>query len=115
MRCIPTHVRMSSADPERPRAMCALLAELRTRHLDTGSDPMQIHQGVCWQYVCSTPFRRDDNAIIYLHVFYHAWHPVTDEPITIGIPATPAWWPDASCEMLSPPRSEPTARLRLVS
>jgi hypothetical protein len=105
---------MSSGDPELASAMCSLVDELRARGLATTSDPVQAHRGAQWSYVGSAPFREDDHTIIFIHIFQHACHPVTGDTVTFGIAASPAWWPDASCQTVLLPRSHPTAKLRLV-
>ena len=115
MLCIPTHVRATRDNPEIVRALCVLVAELRERGLTDGSDVAQPHRDARWQYLCSTPFRGDEGSIAYLHVFRHACHPATGEPLTLGVPAVSSWWPGADCEVLSPPKSGTKARLRLVS
>jgi hypothetical protein len=115
MLCIPTHVRTTSDDPELARALTALLAQLRARGLTKGSDVAQPHRGAQWRYVFSTPVGNDDGSIAYLHVFYHTCHPATSEPLALGVPAAPTWWPDARCEILSPRRSASRACLRLAS
>jgi hypothetical protein len=115
MLCVPTRVRAAPDDPEMARALCGLLVELRRRELTDGSDITQTHRGVRWQYLCSMPFRNDNGSLAYLHLFHHACHAATDGPLTLGIPASPSWWPDSSSEILSPRTSRPTARLRLVS
>ena len=109
MRCIPTYVRVPPKDPERVRALCALVVELCARHL--ADEEGHRH----WQYLCSTPFGREDGSVGYLHVFRHASHPTTGEPLTLGIAAARSWWPHEGCEILSPPRSRTKAQLRLVS
>jgi hypothetical protein len=115
MLCIPTHVRAHSDAPELVRAFCALLSELRRRGLGDGSDAAQAYRGVRWQYVWSRPFANADGSISYVHLFRHACHPATGEALAFGIRAAPEWWPDAGCAVLSPPKSEAKARLRLVS
>jgi hypothetical protein len=109
MRCIPTHVRAAPDDPERVRALCALVVELRARRL---ADEGGLAR---WQYLCSTPFGRKDGSVGYLHVFRDACNPDTGESLTLGIAAARSWWPHAGCEILSPPRSRMKAQLRLVS
>jgi hypothetical protein len=113
--CIPTHVRAAREDPELVRAWCALLADLRCRGLTDGSDVAQMNRGARWRYLRSTPYRSARADIVYLHLFCHECHPATHESVTIGVHAGRNWWPDDTAEVLSPPRSEPTASLRLVS
>ena len=115
MRCIPTRVRMTPEHPEFSRALCLLVAELRRRRLADGSDAVQLHDGASWHYLCSIPSRLDGRTLAYVHVFHHPYHPVTGEAVTLGIMASPTWWPDARCQVLAPRRSEPRARLQLVS
>lgn len=113
--CIPTHVRAARDDPELARAWCALITELRRRRLADASDVDQANRLARWRYLCSTPYAHASGAIVYLHVFRHECHPATDAPVVIGIPAERSWWPDRTAELLSLPRSPPTAALRLVS
>jgi hypothetical protein len=115
MLCIPTHVRVDAEAPELVRALCALLVDLRMRGLAIGSDVMQSHQDTSWQYLWSKPVRGADLSITYVHLFHHPCHPITGDALTLGVQASPRWWPDADCTVLSPPKSETKARLRLVS
>jgi hypothetical protein len=115
MLCIPTHVRVDAEAPELVRALCALLADLRACGLTAGSDVMQTHQDRSWQYLWSKPVRSADRSIGYVHLFHHPCHPATGEALTLAVEATPQWWPDADCTVLSPPKSKAKASLRLVS
>ena len=101
MLCISTLVGLSGDDPELVRARALLVARLKV----VGEDDAEA------AYLASTPFREDDGAIVYLHVFRvrigEAMHPV-------GIPAAPGWWPSPE-QSLAPRRTGPRAQLRLVS
>jgi hypothetical protein len=115
MLCIPTHVRVPSDDPELARATYVLLTELRAQGRFEDGDLAQPNQGRSWQYLCSTPYGRADGSVAYLHIFRHACHPSTGRPLTLSVPATASWWPDAGCEILQLPKTTVRARLRLVS
>jgi hypothetical protein len=115
MVCIPTHVRAAPEDRELARAWCALLLTLRSRGLTDGSDVAQVNRGARWRYLYSTPYVCERGQIIYLHLFGHDCHPETNTPLTIRIRSERSWWPDDDAEILSPPRSQRTGSLRLVS
>jgi hypothetical protein len=115
MVCIPTHVRAAPDDPELVRAWCALLTDRRCLGLAEGSDAAEVNDGARWSYRYSTPYVGERGDIVYVHLFRHERRPATHEPLTIGIHAARGWWPDEGAQVLSPPRSRPTASLRLVS
>jgi hypothetical protein len=115
MLFIPTHVRVPADDPELARATYVLLTELRAQGRFEEGDLAQPNEGRSWQYLCSTPYGRADGSVAYLHIFRHACHPSTGRPLTLSVPATASWWPDAGCEILQLPKTTVRARLRLVS
>lgn len=101
MLCIPTLVALAEGDPELVRARAMLLARVRA----AGEDDAEAN------YLASTPFREDDGAIVYVHVFRAR---IRETVHAVGIPAAPGWWP-ASEQSLAPRRTAPRAQLRLVS
>lgn len=112
MRCIPTRVLMAEKDPELVSAQARLRAHLAsTGRLD--GDAMTGPE-VSWRYLVSAPFREDDGAIIYVHVFLLASARANESGHPIGIPATRGWWPSGQ-PTVAPMRTPARAKLRLVS
>ena len=115
MLCIPTQIQVPTSHPEFASAVRGLLDRLGRLGLGTGDDPVQANGKARWLYYVSIPHRADDGSIEYHHLFQHPMHPVTGERLTVFIPASDGWWPDAGCRSLSPPRSKRQADLKLVS
>ena len=108
MLLILTHVRMPKDHLEMAEACANLLVMLNERHCYDAAD----YAG--WEYICSIPQQKEYD-VEYVHVFHHPLHASTKGPLTLVVPATDGWWPDASCASLMPPRSERRTNLRLVS
>lgn len=106
MLSIPTHVVLTADDPELIRARAAFGARLR---LMVASDEQDA--SIAGEYLVSAPFREDDGAIVYVHVFRAA---IYGRMQALGVSAAPGWWPVAKAS-LAPRRTAPRARLRLVS
>lgn len=111
MLCIPTRVVMAEDDPELVSAQARLraqLASMRMRHEDAtpGSE-------YPWRYLASAPYREDNGAITYVHVFCGP-APRDEASHVIGLPATRGWWP-SNQPTVAPARTPSRARLRLVS
>jgi len=112
MLCIPTRVVMAEKDPELVSAQARLRAHLAsTGRLD--GDAMMAPD-VSLRYLVSAPFREDDGAIIYIHVFLLGSAHAKEAEHPIGIPATSGWWPSGQ-PTVAPMRTPSRARLRLVS
>jgi hypothetical protein len=111
MQCISTLAVMRADDPE--------LAAARRRfaaHLADAGAPPDCPEGIdAWTYRCSIPRRRDDDAIGYLHVFQHNGRIAAGANFSLGVAASPGWWP-VGCPSLAPPRqAQRRPALRLVS
>jgi hypothetical protein len=105
MLAIPTHVALAVDDPELLRARAVLSARL---HAMTTEGEKAAQGG---EYLVSTPFRDDDGAVAYVHVFRAK---IGNGLVGLGVRAAPGWWPLGK-RSLAPRRSTRRATLRLVS
>jgi hypothetical protein len=117
MRCISTFAVMDAIDPELDaarRRFAAHLAETSPA-AGHGTDPASLWASGSWTYRCSIPRRQEDGAILYVHVFQHDRVMTGGGYFSLGIAASPGWWP-VGCQSLIPQgRTQGRAVLRLVS
>jgi hypothetical protein len=117
MRCISTFAVMGASDLELDTARRHLAAHLEKASpmAGPGTDPASLWASGSWAYRCSIPRRQDNGAILYVHVFQHAQVMTGGDYFSLGVAASPGWWP-VGCESLVPrARTQGRAALRLVS
>jgi hypothetical protein len=117
MRCVSTFAVMGASDPELDTARRHLAAHLEetspiASHV---TDPASLRASGSWAYRCSIPRRQNNGVILYVHVFQHARVMTGGGYFSLGVAASPSWWP-VGCESLVPQgRTQGRAALRLVS
>jgi len=121
MRSVPTFAAMNETDPELAHACGQLRRQLRLVKDGLGASARAVLQGKVsawetsnWRYFASGPARGSDGAIRYMHFFRHATLEIGGAPLSLVIPASAEWWP-VGCSELTPNRTAPRAKLRLVS
>lgn len=114
MRCIPSFAVMNATDRERAVAQGHLVAYLQEAGLLTANEPPAAARDSAPSYLCSIPFRQDDDAVRYVHLFQHQDASMI-KPEYFHVTASPDWWPE-NCRSLPPQhRTSGRAPLRLVS
>jgi hypothetical protein len=113
MRCIPSFAVMNATDGEWAVAKAQLVAFLKDTNQSSDDLGSEV-PGSTLTYLCSIPYRQDDGAIRYAHLFQHH-DPFIREPEYFHVVASPGWWPQG-CRSLPPQqRTSGRAPLRLVS
>ena len=113
MRCVPSFAVMNATDREWAVAKDQLVAFLMESN-PTPNDSESELPDTAMTYLCSIPYRQDDGAIRYVHLFQYQ-DPFMIKPEYFHVVASPAWWPDG-CRSLPPQaRTSGRAPLRLVS
>jgi hypothetical protein len=113
MRCIPSFAVMNTTDRERAVAQGQLVAFLKETD-PSWDDPGPEAAENALTYLCSIPYRQDDGAIRFAHLFQRD-DPFGTKPEYFHVTASPEWWPQG-CRSLPPQqRTSGRAPLRLVS
>jgi hypothetical protein len=114
MRCIPSFAVMNATDREQAVAKDHLVAYLQEASPTLANDPSRTASESTLRYVCSFPWRQDDDGIRYVHLFQHHDRFMA-KPEYFHVTASANWWPK-NCRSLPPQcRTSGRAPLRLVS